>query len=127
MMPYSQDAVMWQMSFPVAEEEARTLSHGGPNILKQEAIRRVATWHNPIPQILSTTPLSKITGYPVYDREMLSVEHFKNAGNVTLIGDAAHPMSPFKGQGANRALLDALALAREIYAQCKPGSGWKEK
>lgn len=126
MMPYSQDVVMWQMSFPMTKEEAQALSAQGPDALKQEAIRR-APWHDPIPQVLSTTRLSKITGYPVYDREMLSVEHFKNAGNTTLIGDAAHPMSPFKGQGANRALLDALALAREIYAQCKPGSEWKKK
>ncbi len=95
MMPYSRDTVMWQLSFPMSEEEARQLSAEGPAALKKESIRRTP-WHDPIPQILAATEMSKITGYPVYDREMLTMEHLKNAGSVTLIGDAAHPMSPFK-------------------------------
>jgi 2-polyprenyl-6-methoxyphenol hydroxylase-like FAD-dependent oxidoreductase len=62
----------------------------------------------------------------VYDRELLQSDLLEKAGQVTLIGDAAHPMSPFKGQGANQALLDALALARGISKGCRPLSQWKK-
>lgn len=125
MMPYSLDSIMWQFSFPLPEEEAKALSSQGALALKEEACRR-AKWHMPIPQILSATPPAQISGYPVYDRELLKPELLKKAGAVTLIGDAAHPMSPFKGQGANQALLDALLLARNISTACTSLSKWRE-
>ncbi|MFI5141382.1 MAG: FAD-dependent oxidoreductase [Bacteroidia bacterium] len=125
MMPYSSDTVMWQLSFPMPEKEAKDLSAQGAKALKEEACR-ITQWHNPIPQILTATLEAQISGYPVYDRELLKPGLLQKGGAVTLIGDAAHPMSPFKGQGANQALLDALALARGISIACGSSSHWRE-
>ena len=124
-MPYSSDSIMWQLSFPMPEEEAKALSAQGVHALKEEACRRTQ-WHSPIPQIAAATPEAYVSGYPVYDRALLKSEWMEHFGNVTLIGDAAHPMSPFKGQGANQALLDALSLARAISKGCRALSRWRE-
>jgi 2-polyprenyl-6-methoxyphenol hydroxylase-like FAD-dependent oxidoreductase len=125
MMPYASDTIMWQLSFPMSEKEAKALSTQGAKALKKEAIHRTQ-WHAPIPQILAATLETQVSGYPVYDRALLAPEFLEKGTKVTLIGDAAHPMSPFKGQGANQALLDALALARGISKACNLGSRWKE-
>ncbi|MGQ7947689.1 FAD-dependent oxidoreductase [Flavobacterium sp. WC2509] len=124
-MPYTSDSVMWQLSFPMQEDEAKALSALGTQALKEEACRRTQ-WHDPIPQILAATLESQISGYPVYDRELLKSELLEKGKQVTLIGDAAHPMSPFKGQGANQALLDALMLARGIAKGCRSLSQWRK-
>ncbi|MDF1692208.1 MAG: NAD(P)/FAD-dependent oxidoreductase [Zhongshania sp.] len=124
-MPYAADSVMWQLSFPLSEGEAKALSAQGAQALKEEACRRTQ-WHEPIPQILAATRLAQVSGYPVYDRELLTAELLEKGAKVTLIGDAAHPMSPFKGQGANQALLDALALARGIAKGCRLSAQWRK-
>jgi 2-polyprenyl-6-methoxyphenol hydroxylase-like FAD-dependent oxidoreductase len=125
MMPYDTQSIMWQLSFPMTEEEAKALSAKGASALKEEACNRIK-WHTPIPEILAATEDVNISGYPVYDRELLHPEWLEKAGPITLIGDAAHPMSPFKGQGANQALIDALVLARTIYTNCKSSNQWQK-
>jgi 2-polyprenyl-6-methoxyphenol hydroxylase-like FAD-dependent oxidoreductase len=48
-------------------------------------------------------------------------QDWKPKPNVTLIGDAAHVMPPYAGEGVNMAMLDALVLSKFLLSEATPG------
>jgi 2-polyprenyl-6-methoxyphenol hydroxylase-like FAD-dependent oxidoreductase len=49
-------------------------------------------------------------------------QHWEPKPNVTLIGDAAHVMPPYAGEGVNMAMLDALVLSKLLSSKELPST-----
>ncbi|MDW8258764.1 MAG: FAD-dependent monooxygenase [Gammaproteobacteria bacterium] len=78
-----------------------------------ELLAEYEGWYADIERIIRATPPDKIFKWALLDRDPLPTWV---CGPVTLLGDAAHPMLPFLGQGAAMGLEDAIVLARAIAA-----------
>ena len=80
----------------------------GPHGRKQDVLETYAGWHEPIPTVIAATEADAILKNDITDRKPIKRW---GRGRVTLLGDAAHPMTPNFGQGACQAMEDAVVLA----------------
>ncbi|WP_269857526.1 FAD-dependent oxidoreductase [Streptomyces sp. RPT161] len=77
---------------------------------RAELMRRFGEWCAPLPELLTAVSPGQVLRNDVYEMvERLPAYH---GGRVALLGDAAHAMTPFQGQGACQAIEDAVVLAR---------------
>lgn len=106
--------------FATANVPAGTRSPDGE---KAELQRRFAGWHAPIPAIIDALDERDILRNDIVDRPPLRTW---GRGRITLLGDAAHPMTPNLGQGACQAIEDAVVLARHLGAIAGVAEGRQE-
>lgn len=81
---------------------------------KAELLERFGSWAEPVPSIVRATEEGAILRHDVYDRDPLARW---GESRVTLLGDAAHPMTPNLGQGACQAIEDAVVLAECVVRE----------
>ncbi|MGB9365973.1 MAG: FAD-dependent monooxygenase [Xanthobacteraceae bacterium] len=92
------------VGFVPADEEMQESwsAPGDPDVLRRE----FAGWDPRVETLLRQVHAT--FRWALYDREPLPT--WTN-GRLTLLGDAAHPMLPHLGQGANQSIEDGMALA----------------
>jgi 2-polyprenyl-6-methoxyphenol hydroxylase-like FAD-dependent oxidoreductase len=82
-----------------------------PGERKRAVLDRFADFTAPVHRIVEATDEQAIFRTDVFDRPP---DERWGEGRVTLLGDAAHPMTFAVGQGAAQALEDALAIGRAL-------------
>ena len=73
---------------------------------------RFSGWHSPIPALLDAAGQNAMLHDDLYELPPLRTY---TTGQVVLVGDAAHAMTPNLGQGACQALEDAVVLATSLH------------
>jgi 2-polyprenyl-6-methoxyphenol hydroxylase-like FAD-dependent oxidoreductase len=93
-----------------------------PEGRKAEVSALFNDWHGPIPELIEATNPADIIKNDARDRKPLMRWGDRR---VTLLGDAAHPITPNVGQGACMAIEDAACLAKCLLASSDVASAFR--
>jgi 2-polyprenyl-6-methoxyphenol hydroxylase-like FAD-dependent oxidoreductase len=110
MIPLGHGRTAW---WATANKREREAGAGTQEQWKREVMKRFGDYHAPIPELIEATPVEAFLCTPIRDRVPVGGW---GEGNVTLLGDAAHPTTPNLGQGACMAIEDGAVLAHALAA-----------
>jgi len=105
--------VMWGFSARRPKFGRTNLEELGPADLKQAVLTLMHGWHRALRHLIEAAEPATVSAFAV--KTSVPIPPWPTR-NVTLLGDALHNMTPFRGIGANTALRDAAALRRALAA-----------
>jgi len=101
---------------PMPESAARSWTAAAPEDIRRLTLEAFAGWAPSLRHLIEAGDLLAVR--PLH---ALPVgHHWATRPGITLLGDAAHLMSPFSGEGVNLALADAVDLADALASE----EGW---
>jgi 2-polyprenyl-6-methoxyphenol hydroxylase-like FAD-dependent oxidoreductase len=115
-LPVDDEHIVWYLQFdstrfPLTPEVMLGDAAGASEARRAFIEKLVGSWGHPVPSVLANTDFSRVHLWRPIETDLVPQFH---RGNLVLVGDAAHPLSPFTSQGVSSAIADAVVLAAEI-------------
>jgi 2-polyprenyl-6-methoxyphenol hydroxylase-like FAD-dependent oxidoreductase len=110
----TQDYIFWAFSARRSAYPADAdLREGDGEALRKVVLGMIADWHPQFHRLVRAADASTIAALTIRTSEPVTPWPTRN---ITLLGDAIHSMTPYRGIGANVALRDAALLSRNLAA-----------
>ena len=104
--------VIWYLQFDARRFPPPADDGPDPAQARRDFVTSLAgQWADPIPHLLNITDFSHTHFWRPLDTDVVPRFHQRN---LVLVGDAAHPLSPFTSQGVSSAVADAVALSQAL-------------
>lgn len=112
--PFNNGALSYGIIFKKPEEwnDQTGLNLQHTNSVIEFLLNRFSNWSNEYQQLIRVTPF--FVGLPIRKFPLDKPWKSNRPLPITLIGDTAHLMPPFAGQGVNIGLMDALILSENL-------------
>jgi len=119
-LPVDQEHIVWFLQFDSTSFPLSSGAEGNNEAWRVHAQKLTRGWANPIPHLLAMTDPSQVHLWRPIDADLVPTFYQQN---LVLIGDAAHPLSPFTSQGVSSAIADAMVLANALETCTKNENG----
>jgi 2-polyprenyl-6-methoxyphenol hydroxylase-like FAD-dependent oxidoreductase len=115
-LPVDDEHIVWYLQFdsqrfPLTPEVMHVDAESSSGARRAFIEKLVGSWGHPVPSVLANTDFSRVHLWRPIETDLVPRFH---RGNLVLVGDAAHPLSPFTSQGVSSAITDAVVLAAEL-------------